>query len=193
MDNYTLNDFKAALQSNSKNLFGFIYKIFYPRIKDFIVRNSGTEQDAKDVFQEAIMAVINNVETHKLEGTTLFWNYFFSICKYIWFGHLRKPKMISLQEDDLDEEYILNEEELELVEDSIEKGIYHHNFKKLDNSCQKLLRLVFKGEPLSKITKKLGFKTSNYTKKRKFLCKDRLIKLIKEDPDYKIFMRDKEI
>ena len=47
--------------------------------------------------------------------------------------------------------------------------------------------------PLKKIAIKLGLKNENNAKKRKHKCKERLIQLIKEDPDYKIFMKDKKI
>ncbi len=193
MDKYTLNDFHVALKTNSKKLFEFVYKRYFPRITGFINRNNGGAQDAKDVFQEAIMAVIRNLEENKVDGNVLFWSYFSSVCRYIWFNQLKKPESESLNEEEMADSYSLGEEEIEEVEDSFQMGIFQRNFKNLEDTCQKLLKMFFKGTPIKKITLKLGFKSDNYTKKRKHLCKEKLVRSIKEDPEYKIFMKDKKI
>lgn len=193
MDKYTIGDFKNDLGRDSKKLFLFIYKVYFPKIKKYIKNNSGDDPDAKDVFQEGILATIKNVEDDKVKESTLFESYLYSVCKFIWLNHLRVPKFDTLKDQDLSDEYGLEDESVSGIEDSMERNIFQKNFKLLDKVCQDLLRYFFDKVPLREIAKIMKFNDENYAKKRKHICKERLVKMIKEDPDYKIFLRDKNI
>jgi RNA polymerase sigma factor (sigma-70 family) len=193
VDKYTIGHFKIELDKNSKKLFEFIYKVYYPKINKYIKKNNGSEQDAKDVFQEGVLAVIRNVEDDKVNEKTPFDVYLYSVCRFIWLNHLRAPKFDTLNEKDGGEDYGLEEETISGIEDSVEKSIFQRNFKLLEDPCHTLLKLFFEKVPLKEIAKILGFRDEGYAKKRKHICKEKLVKMIKEDPEYKIFMRDKNV
>lgn len=193
MDKYTIGQFKIDLDKDSKKLFEFIYKVYFPKIKKFIKKNDGNEQDAKDVFQEGVLAIIRNVGENKVDEKIFFLSYLLSVCRYIWLNHLRKPKFDTLNEVDGSELFGLDEETVSGVDDSVEKSIFQRHFMLLDEPCHDLLKFFFEKIPLKEIAVLMGFSDENYAKKRKHLCKERLIKMIKEDPDYKIFMKDKNL
>jgi DNA-directed RNA polymerase specialized sigma subunit len=58
----------------------------------------------------------------------------------------------------------------------------------MDKECQRLLRLFLQKLSLKEITEMLGFSSADYTKFRKYQCKNRLKKQIMEDPYCKWIM-----
>lgn len=194
MDKYTIQHFIIDLKKDSRKLFEFIYKTYYPPVRAFVTNSKGNEQDAKDVFQDAVMAIIRNFNEKKLKSSsTLFRTYLLAICKHIWYNQLRLPGKETLNEPDLVETYRFDEELMQSLDDSIERQIFQKNFKKLDEPCQKILKYHLKKMPDKKIAGKVRIKDVSYLKKRKHLCKEKLIKLIKEDPKYKLYLKDKKI
>lgn len=194
VNKYTIQHFVNDLKKDSSKLFEFIYRTYYPSVRTFILRSKGNEQDVKDVFQDAVLAIIRNVNEKKLKGSDiLFQTYLISICRHIWYNQLRSPETGKLNESDLADDYGIDEELMKSVDDTTERQIYQSNFKKLDKICQKILKYHLKKAPDKKIAKKVNIKDVSYLKKRKHLCKEKLIKMIKEDPKYLIYMKDKNI
>ena len=62
--------------------------------------------------------------------------------------------------------------------------LYQKHFTNLGKDCQKILQLYFDKVPLKNIAQIMGFKSEKYAKKRKFKCKEYLIKSIKQDLEY---------
>ena len=193
VNKFTIHDFSHELKQDSKGVFEFIYKKYLKSIIGFVKKNKGSEQDGKDVFQEGVIATIKNIEDNLVKPETSFESYLFNVCRYIWLNTLRSRKIQSSKQSDIEKLQDIESETMLNIDESIEFGIYQRNFKKLDKKCRQLLTLSFEGIPLKVIAQRLGFKNENYVKKRKHQCKEKLIKLIKDDIDYKIIMKDKEV
>ena len=194
MDKYTIQNFIDDLKKDSRKLFEFIYKTYYPLVRSFIFKLKGNEQDAKDVFQDAVIAIIRNANEKKLkESGILFQTYLMAVCRHIWYNQLRLPEKEILNESDLAEDYGFDEELMKSVDETTERQIFQNNFKKLDKICQKILKYHLKKMSDKEIARKAKIKDVSYLRKRKYLCKERLIKMIKEDPKYLIYMKDKKI
>ena len=63
--------------------------------------------------------------------------------------------------------------------------IYQEHFKKLGKDCRKVLTLFFKGYSVKEIADKMRYKNEKYAKRRKYLCKEELVKSIKQDKRFK--------
>ena len=64
----------------------------YPKIKSYILQNSGSAEDAEDVYQEGMMVFYDNVSQGKFKEESTCETYIFSICRNLWMGHLRSRK-----------------------------------------------------------------------------------------------------
>ena len=77
---------------------------------------------------------------------------------------------------------------LETLDETIEKEnrvkLYNRNFLKLSTSCQEILKLIARGFTVNELTEELGHKSTGFTYKKRRVCKERLIKLIKEELKY---------
>ena len=69
-----------------------IYVQFFPLIKSLVINNNGTEQDAKDVFQEGIIMIYRKIKEGNLNLTSPFKSYIYSVCRLIWIKQMANKK-----------------------------------------------------------------------------------------------------
>jgi len=171
----------------------YIYKQYYYNINYFIKKNQGSEDDASDIFQEAIIIIYRKIKENDLIfEKSSFKNYLFSVCRLLWLKQLEKRRVekeklndsLPFQEDLYDDN--LNE----IIEKNERYGLYQKHFSTLSTDCQKLLQLFFEKVPLREIAKVMGYKSEKYAKKRKYKCKELLISRIKQDAEFKKILED---
>lgn len=179
-----------GIRSQDKIVLKNIYTDYFPTIKRFVIENSGTAQDAKDVFQEGIIIIYRKIKEGNFELSSSFKTYIYSVCQYIWIKQLSRTK----ENVEKLNNYLEYEGVPEISEDEYRKNeqfkLYQKHFKRLNKDCQKLLQLFLKKVPLKDIAKELGIENEQYIKQRKYKCKEQLIKYIKSDPNY--LNRDEE-
>jgi DNA-directed RNA polymerase specialized sigma24 family protein len=66
-----------------------IYKANYGVVEHHVLKNSGSSDDAKDVFQEGIIILCKNIREGKFQGTSTIGTYLFSICRFVWLKMLQ--------------------------------------------------------------------------------------------------------
>lgn len=170
-----------------------IYKQFYYQVNLFIKRNSGNEDDANDIFQEAIIIIYRKLKENDLVfKMSSFQGYLFSVCRFLWLKELEKRKIEQQRLNDslpfLEEIY--DDNLVEIVRKNERYGLYQKHFKTLSTDCQKLLQLFFEKIPMTEIAKIMGYKGDNYAKKRKYTCKELLVSRIKNDTEFKKIIED---
>lgn len=171
----------------------YIYKQYYYNINYFIRKNQGSEDDASDIFQEAIIIIYRKIKDNDLIfEKSSFKSYLFSVCRFLWLKQLEKRRIEKERlNDTLPYQDELYDDNLnELVEKNERYGLYQKHFSTLSTDCQKLLQLFFEKVPLKEIAKVMGYKSEKYAKKRKYKCKELLINRIKQDAEFKKILED---
>jgi RNA polymerase sigma factor (sigma-70 family) len=187
MINYSNTELLNGILRNDTVVLQFIYKNYYSIINFFVKKNNGDEEDSNDVFQEAIIIIYRKLKANDLLLDCSFDTYLYSISRFIWMRELTKRK---IEKENIKDNHEYNDdlydEGLEKVTDLNERyKLYQTHFENLGKDCQKILRLYFDKVPLQNIADIMGFKSEKYAKKRKFSCKEYLIKSIKQDLTYK--------
>lgn len=162
----------------------FIYKKFYPSVRNLVVLNSGSDEDAEDIFQESIVVVYRKLKYEDLTLTCSFKTYLYSVAKRLWLKELEKRKLNKVRLNTWD---IIDEAEIDepiLDEKDLRFRLYQEHFLQLSDKCQKLLRLFYQKVSLKDIAEVMGFSSEKYAKKRKYQCKENLVKRIQEDPRF---------
>lgn len=178
------NDLIKGIQHQDDRVLESMYDDFFPIIENFVLHNSGDNQDAHDVFQDGIIIVYRKIMSGKLELTSSFLTYFYAVCKNIWFKQLfnRKDYIDKLAMfNDYENIPNVNTDEYELHE---EYKLYQSYFSKLHKDCQKLLSLFMKKISLKDIANKMGIESVQYAKRKKYKCKEQLVRNIRKDPKY---------
>lgn len=183
---YSNLDLLNGIRRNDTIVLQYIYKNFYSKINFFIKKNSGDDDDANDVFQEAIIIIYRKLKANELVLDCTFETYLYSVCRFLWLKQLEKRKVEKEKIKDNHEYHEdLYDDSLERVADLNERyRLYQKHFTNLGKDCQKILQLYFDKVPLKNIAQIMGFKSEKYAKKRKFKCKEYLIKSIKQDLEY---------
>jgi len=184
--------FIEGIRIGDKRVLNEIYKKFYSRTQYMVMRNSGTEEDARDLFQEALVAVYDRINGRPLELTCKFSTFLYSICRNLWLKQLRKRNVHFVDVSGPEAEDIVpDENELEEVTLWHERyQLYMRKFAEIGEQCRKLLLRFMQGADMKTIAAEFGFASESYAKKRKFKCKEQLIQRITEDADYKRIQGD---
>jgi len=177
------NQLLSGLSKGMQKALDAIYEQVFPVVKAYICRNSGTDHDAQDVFQDGLMAVYYNLIDGDFELTCSARTYIYAVCRNLWLKELRRRKV---HVEELHEEQLyIDQEEVEDTCQRMERySLYRKYFKQLGEKCQQILRYYMQGLDMKTIAKKMGIMSVNYTRKRKHLCKQNLITQIKQDSQY---------
>lgn len=186
-----MQEFKAeeildGLRNRDTNVLDFIYKNFFQQIKVFINKNSGTDEDAQDIYQDAVMVIYQKIKNDNLTLNCSFNTYLYSVCRLLWLKQLEKRKKSLEYAEDSDMLIDIDDNDILKFYNSNERYIiYQDHFKRLSQNCQKILELYMAKIQLKEIANILGYKNDQYVKKRKYQCKEKLVNSIKSDPRFK--------
>ncbi len=180
-----------GIKLKSQFVVSYLYDELFPGIVHFLENNSGTEDDAKDIFQEALIVIYQKSTGRDFEFTSSFKNYFFGICRMLWLKKISRGNL----EDSLDNEELAGVNELLFDDDIIGEmkinahdlmmGLYQKHFLSLSEECREILKLHFQKMPFSEIADIMGLSNEKYAKTRKYMCKEKLKQKIKDDPQFK--------
>lgn len=166
---------QAIREGNPRKALEEIYT-FFPKVKMYVQQNSGDEDQAKDIFQEAIVIFYEKAQTTDFKLTSSVTTYVFGVSKNLWYSKLRKlgkeipsdiiqDTAIEIPEENKEEMF----EQLELV------------VKQLGNKCQEILKqFYFLKASMKSISSNLGYSSVNAAKTQKYKCLERAKKLAVE-------------
>lgn len=175
--------FKSGFQVDEKELFErickgdekaleFIYKKYYRMMTKLVITNSGTEDEARDVYQDALVVFWQKARSGNLVLTSKISTYVYSICQNLWRKELDRKKRLSNEEKD-------SAESLDLDGPEREK-IIARCMEQLGDTCRKVLTYYYFDEmSMQEIADKLGFANTDTAKTKKYKCKQKLDELIK--------------
>jgi RNA polymerase sigma factor (sigma-70 family) len=157
-------------------------------IVTYILRNQGTEDDAEDVLQEALIVLWERVKHGTFEYQAKLSTFVYATAKNIWLRRLaRNRREISSSSDSFD---IATHDAnpLEVLEENERIIAIQKAMEKLGNPCHDLLLLYYWEElSMEEIALKLGFANADTVKSKKYQCKKALEKLLR-----KVFGDDKK-
>lgn len=184
MNNNTQNTIINGILSGNHAIIKAFYEKHLPQVKSFILKNSGNESDAEDVFQDAMVFIYEKLESDSLQLTSSLGTYVYSVSKYIWMNKLKRSQKIIHHDGILS---FSTSEDADIVTELHTKEkeyVYEKAFLKLGAGCQELLSLFFRGLPMKKIAEQKGCSEA-YARKKKYECKNKLEEIIQKDPVFK--------
>jgi RNA polymerase sigma factor (sigma-70 family) len=173
-----------GLRKQDEKILNWLYDNYLQSVKNHVLKNSGSDEDVSDVFQDTIILLYSQIIADNLNLTTDLKGYFFGIARNVWSAQLRKKqKTIELEVD------LPDEEGAEDIYDPILERIVSRVFQKLKPDQQMVLNLFSEGLSYEEIAVKMNLKNEVYARRKKYLCKEALLELVKEDPEYHEYLR----
>lgn len=173
-----------AISSGDRQGLEAIYQEFASGTIHLVTRSGGNREDARDVFQSALIVLFQQVREGKTQPTGSFGGFLYAICRNIWGNRLQKKsfKEVSLPDDI---KYTLEAPPGESIEEEEKRRLFRDKMKQLGADCRRLLELFFAGHSMEEIRREMGYGSVSYASKRKFGCKEQLITLIREDARFR--------
>lgn len=178
--------YRAICENRNHEVFSRLYKESYPKIRSYITRNDGSEEDAKDIFQETVIILMRAVLKNKIEYGKELQPYIYVVARNLWVDKKRKEKRIAKLDEqrETEDEYMTEiTEHIELREREADlEGL----LKKLGEKCFQILKEVIDGNTdYSDIAELIGVSNSNVVKVYKNRCKQKMIQLLQSHESYR--------
>lgn len=154
-----------------------LYKTHYPMVVNLVCSNSGTEQEAKDVYQECLIAFYERVRQPGFTLTCKIKTYLYAVCRRLWLKRLSEKKRFP----DIapGEVFPQIEEEMAEIEESEKKFLFIG--KSLDNlgePCRSIIEDFYVRDlSMDDIRDKHGYTSAENAKNQKYKCLQRLKKI----------------
>jgi RNA polymerase sigma factor (sigma-70 family) len=157
-----------------------IYTKNYPSVEAYIIQNSGSSDDAKDIFQEAITAAWLNTKEGKFtpQDESSLGGYIYRIAKYKWLDRVKSKSYKSTMR--LAEDYD-PAEEVEMDGNDEKLNQLRTIYAQLGDRCKNILnRFYYSKMSLDEIGSELGFDPAT-VKTQKYRCMKKLRDLNSEN------------
>lgn len=175
----TDEDLLEELKAKNENSIRYLYKLHFPMVLNFVLSNSGSEEEAKDVYQDAFIVLYNNVSQGEFKLNCKLKTYIYSIVRRLWLNELKIKKLST--GDLIDNEGYINivKEELDEIDDyQTELQIMSESLNEMGEPCNKILSdFYFDKLAMSEIVKNMGYSNTDTAKNVKYKCLMRLKKI----------------
>ena len=167
-----------GLAANDKKAVETIYRENYLTIQSFIVKNNGYPDDARDIFQEAMIVLYEKVCTGSFELTCQIKTYLYSVCRRLWLKRLQQMQRYNPSAERVDE-VVSVEEELDIHEKRNADLIVMENaLNKIGEPCKSLLEAYYlQKKSMPEIAEFFGYTNADNAKTQKYKCLVRLKKI----------------
>ncbi len=157
-----------------------LYKLHFPYVERMIINNNGSQDQAKDIFQEAVMVLFDKVTGEGFVLESKLKTFLYAVCRRLWLKQLSKKssKHISIEQDGYEEKIDVSDD-LQLHEEQEQR------FEKMENAlhllgepCQSILTdFYINNKSMQDICDKFDYTNTDNAKTQKYKCLQRLKKL----------------
>jgi RNA polymerase sigma factor (sigma-70 family) len=167
-----------GLAFNNKQAIETIYRENFAVIQAFIINNNGSADDARDIFQEAMIVLFEKSRSDSFELSSQLKTYIYSVCRRLWLKKLNQNQRYSGQIENM-EETIPVEEDLESHEKrNTDFTLMENAMSKIGEPCKSLLDAYYiQKKHMQEIAADFGYTNADNAKTQKYKCLMRLKKL----------------
>jgi RNA polymerase sigma factor (sigma-70 family) len=167
-----------GLASNDTNAIETIYRENYPVIQAYIIKNNGYTDDARDIFQEAMIILFEKAKSSSFILNCQIKTYLYSVCRRLWLKKLQQqnkyhPAIEMIQET------VPVEEEIEWHEKRNDEYNQMENaLLKIGEPCKSLIEAFYiHKKSMPEIAASFGYTNADNAKTQKYKCLVRLKKI----------------
>ena len=167
-----------GLAKNDRQAIETIYGKHFGMVQSLIINNNGSSEDARDIFQEAMIVLYERARSADFELQCQLKTYLYSVCRRLWLKRLSQSQRYISQVNGM-EETVQVEEEIELHEKrNLEFQMMEKALLGLGEPCKSLLEAFYiQRKNMSEIAGSFGYTNSENAKNQKYKCLIRLRKL----------------
>ncbi len=160
-----------------------LYRRYFPMVLHLVVNNSGSEDDAKDIYQEALVVLYEKVAADTLDLNCQLKTYLYSVSRRLWLKQLSRRSRAGAGRDDA---YFQATDVPAPVDDDLathemrdrQFDLMAESLGKLGEPCRTLLEdFYIRHFSMQQLTEKFGYTNTDNAKTQKYKCLTRLKRL----------------
>ena len=169
----------AAIRKGNREKPIKVLYLEFPKVKGKIIATGGNEIISEEIFNDALVLLIEKVSDRKFELTSKLSTYLFGIARLLWMNELRRQNksrelewsdtlIVSASDIGYDFE---KEERLKRIEEMMEV---------ISDKCKEILRrFYYQSNSMQEIAEALGSSSVNSAKTQKYKCLEKAILVVK--------------
>ncbi len=191
MKEYNDIEIMECLRNRQSYVVRWLSDRYLPMIRLMVYQMGGTLEDAKDIFQDGLIIMLEKIDNEDFVLTCKFKTYLYCVCENLWKSVLVKRQAATnyfnrrIEEDN-------NVDFTELQDNKLYENIFYDVFATLDPVCQKILKLYWQEKSPKEIAETLGY-TYGYVRKKKCEGQAEFISKVKMHPDYRSIMNSERV
>ena len=183
MKEYTDTEIIECLRNRQSYVVHYLFDRYMPMIRLMVYQKGGTNDDARDIFQDGLIIMLEKLDNKEFALTCKFKTFLYCVCEHLWKSILDKRQaatnyLSKRSEPETDNDFT------ELIDHQIYEEIFRDVFETLDPISKKILNLYWQEVSPQEIAHKLGY-TYGYVRKKKCEAQNELTEKVKKHPGYK--------
>lgn len=167
-----------GLAVNDKKAVELIYKENFNTIQALIINNNGSSDDAKDIFQEAMIVLYEKVRTGGFELNCQLKTFLYSVARRLWLKRLQQQNRYSSPGDSMENVVEVDDEIEDHERKNAELDMMEHAISNLGEPCKSLIEAFYlQKKSMQEIAASFGYTNADNAKTQKYKCLMRLKKI----------------
>ena len=167
-----------GLAGSDKNSIESIYRENYSTIQTFVLNNNGSVDDARDIFQEAMIVLYQKAGMDSFTLNCQIKTYLYSICRRLWLKRLQQLGKFSTHIENLEDTIPVEEDidDHEKINDDF--NLMEQAMSKIGEPCKSLLDAYYlQKRNMQELAVEFGYTNADNAKTQKYKCLVRLKKI----------------
>ncbi|MEL6674586.1 MAG: sigma-70 family RNA polymerase sigma factor [Bacteroidota bacterium] len=157
-----------------------LYKAQRHKVVAFLRKRGAEEEEALDVFQEAMIVVYENIQAGKFRGESSLSSYLHGVARFLWINRLKRRKTESRI---LEEQGQVDDMHMPRLLEKEKENEIRALFRELRGSCEEILVLsIFYAYNMQEIASHFAYSSEQIARNKKYRCMERLRELIEKQP-----------
>ncbi|MBK0382377.1 sigma-70 family RNA polymerase sigma factor [Pedobacter sp. SD-b] len=174
----TDNEIILGILNNSSSTLQYLYKAYFPMVYQLIVNNSGSEDDAKDVYQEGIIILHDKIKSGDFELTSKLKTFLYSVCRRLWLKRLNHKSRYNENINDYEDHFSVEQDLVSHEEKDQQFVMMDSALQQLGEPCKTIIEdFYIHNKSMQDISEKFGYTNADNAKTQKYKCLQRLKKL----------------
>lgn len=171
-------DLLKGLALGDKKAIETIYKDNYNMVQSLVINNNGSVQEAKDVFQEAMIVLLEKARSGSFELNCQIKTYVYSVCRRLWLKKLQQFNRYTNEIESAVGTVHVEEDIEEYEKKDLEFSMMEKAITSLGEPCKSLIEAFYiQKRNMQDIASQFGYTNADNAKNQKYKCLMRLKKL----------------
>jgi len=158
-----------------------LYQSCFRMCRSYVTGNDGNEEDAEDIFQEAVISFIELVQNGKFRGESSVSSCMYSITRHLWLNELRRKGRALKREALYDSRNNSTPDLNDLLAEEELRTQLMQLVEALGEICKKILVAFYYDDlPMKEIVELVHYQNEQVLRNKKYKCMQQLEKELKD-------------